>query len=269
MQSGESIARTPWLILALMYMPTVASIVARLAFHEGFGDVSFRFGGREGGRAMLLAWVYPVAVGVLTFGAAWATGLARFQPPLPPQSHLYTVSAAGNLLTSFFFTATLGTVVSCISAFGEELGWRGYMLTRLIVAGVSKPVLVSGLIWALWHVPLILNGQYAAGLHPRLSAILFVIGVVADAYLAAYVRLRSGSVWPAVLYHGAWNAIIQGTFDRASVGTPLAVGESGWLTVMIAVVVVLLVTRGPWTLQRRPAELLNLPSGQPASVLTL
>src|SRR5213083_1657373 len=81
-------------------------------------------------------------------------------------------------------------------------------------------------------------------------------------YLAAYVRLRSGSVWPAVIYHGAWNAIIKGTFDRSSVGTPLAIGESGWLTAAIAVIVVLFITRGNWKLQERPGRPLTLPSAR-------
>jgi len=256
-QTGESIGNSPWLILALMYTPAVASIIARLAVREGFSDVSFRFGGREGGQATLLAWVYPMGVGFVAYGTAWATGLAKFQPPLPAQSHLYSSSPVTNFMTSLVLTATLGTVVSCVSAFGEELGWRGYMLTRLIVAGVPKPVLVSGLIWAFWHVPLILSGQYAAGTRPRLSAMLFVIGVVAEGYLAGYVRLRSGSVWPAVIYHGAVNAIIQGTFDRATVGTPQAVGESGWLTAMSAIIIVLLVTRGSWKLLLRPGEALQ------------
>jgi membrane protease YdiL (CAAX protease family) len=257
-ETGEAIERLPWLMLALMYTPGAASIVARLACREGFGDISFRPGGSEGRRTAFLAWCYPVIVGFAAYGTAWMTGLARFQPPLGPQSHLYVASPAGNLLTSFALTSTLGTIVSAVSAFGEELGWRGYMLTRLIVAGVPKPVLVSGLIWGVWHVPLILTGQYAAGSQPRLSAALFLIGVLADAYLAAYVRLRSGSIWPAVMYHAAWNAIIQLTFDRATVGVPLAVGESGWLTAAIAIGAVIWITRGPWKLQRRPGEpLLN------------
>src|SRR5262249_11127129 len=153
------------------------------------------------------------------YGAAWTAGFAKFQLPLPPQSHLYADSATTNFFASLLLMGTLGTLVSGVSAFGEELGWRGYMLTRLITAGGPRPVLVSGLIWAIWHVPLILSGQYAAGAQPQLSAMLFVIGVVADGYLVAYLRLRSGSVWPAVMLHAASNAIIQGTFDRATVGT--------------------------------------------------
>jgi CAAX protease family protein len=116
---------------------------------------------------------------------------------------------------------------------------------------------------------MILSGQYAEGPQPWLSALLFVIGVVAEAYLTGYLRLQSGSVWPAVILHGAGNSLIQGTFDRATVGTPLAVGESGWLTMTVSIIIVLFMTRGAWTLQRRPGERFALPSGRPASVLTV
>jgi membrane protease YdiL (CAAX protease family) len=241
-----------------MYVPAVASIVARLTLREGFDDVSFRLGGKEGIKALLLAWAYPIAVGFLAYGTAWITGLAKFQPPLPQESHLNSTSAVANFLTSFVFNATLGAIVSCLSALGEEIGWRGYMLTRLFVSGVPKPVLVSGLIWALWHIPLILSGRYASGV-AQLSAMFFVVGTVVDAYLVAYVRLRSGSIWPAVTYHGAWNAIIR-TFGRASIDTHLALGGSGWLTATIAIVVVLFITRGSWKLQERPGQALILPS---------
>jgi len=269
LQTGESVDKVPELILALMYVPAVASVVARLVVKEGFVDISLRWGGSEGRAAALLAWLYPMAVGFVAYGIAWSTGLAEFQRPLSPRSHLYAGSAVMNLMASFSVGATLGTAVNCVSAFGEEIGWRGYMLTRLITARVPRPVFTSGLIWACWHIPLILSGQYAAGSRPWLSGLLFVIGGVALAYLAAYLRLQSGSVWPAVIMHGAWNSIIQGTFDRATIGTPLAVGEPGWLTVAISIVIVLFVTRGAWTLQRRPGERFALPSGRPASVLTV
>ncbi len=254
LQTGKSLEKVPGLILALMYVPAVASVVARFILKEGFADISMRWGGPDSSRVTFLGWVYPMAVGFVAYGIAWATGLAEFQRPLSPRSHLYSDFAVLNLMASFSVGATLGTAVSCVLTFGEEVGWRGYMLARLITAGVPRPVFISGLIWACWHVPLILSGQYAAGSQPWFSALLFVIGVVAEAYLAAYLRLQSGSVWPAVIMHGAWNSIIQGTFDRATIGTPLAVGESGWLTVTISIIVVVFMTRGAWTLQRRPGE---------------
>src|SRR5689334_15615668 len=72
LRTGESIAKLPGLVFALMYVPAIASIGARLVMREGFGDVSFRLGKREGMRSMLLAWIYPVVVGLLAYGVAWA-----------------------------------------------------------------------------------------------------------------------------------------------------------------------------------------------------
>jgi membrane protease YdiL (CAAX protease family) len=134
LKTGEPIEKTPFLILSLMFVPAAASIVSRIVLREGIRDVSFRFGGRARARAMLVGWTYPMVVASLAYGTAWATGLATFQSPLGPQSHLYSPSPAANLASSFLLMATFGTVVSCFSAFGEELGWRGYMLTRLIDA---------------------------------------------------------------------------------------------------------------------------------------
>lgn len=252
--TGEPIQKHVSLVFALMWTPAVASIVARLSLREGIRDVSFRFGGREGGTALLTAWLYPLVVGFIAYGGAWATGLAKFQAPIPAQSHLYLPNPTGNFLLAVAVTATAGALFGCVSAAGEEIGWRGYMVTRLIEAGVPAPILVSGLIGGFWHMPLILSGQYASGPHPRLSAMLFMVDVVAAAFLAAYLRLRSGSVWPAILFHGAWNAIIQGAFDRATAGQPIAVGESGYLTAIVDVIVVAIVVRGTWKKLRRPGE---------------
>src|SRR5262245_26382203 len=68
LRSGVSIDRVPGLIFALMYMPAVASVVARIALKEGFADISLRFGGWEGGRRALLGWGYPMAVGFVSYG---------------------------------------------------------------------------------------------------------------------------------------------------------------------------------------------------------
>ncbi|HEX7138371.1 MAG TPA: type II CAAX endopeptidase family protein [Vicinamibacterales bacterium] len=243
LKTGEQVGASVQLVFALMWTPAIASFIARLVGREGFRDVSFRWGGRAGTNACLLAWIFPLIVGFVAYGVAWASGLAQFQseriaarfPALPvPVGFLIPV----------LFSATVGALVGCLSAAGEEIGWRGYMLTRLIDAGVPKPILVSGIIWGAWHTPLILSGQYASGSHPYVSAALFMVNIAAFAYLAAYVRLSSGSVWPAVLLHAAWNAIIQGPFDRNTVDTPMSVGESGYLTTVVTIAVVVWMTRG-------------------------
>ena len=63
-----------------MFAPAAASVVARLVLREGFADVSFRFGGRRTWKMILLALAFPIIVGLVAYGVAWATGLARFDP---------------------------------------------------------------------------------------------------------------------------------------------------------------------------------------------
>jgi membrane protease YdiL (CAAX protease family) len=179
----------------------------------------------------------PLAVGILAYGGAWLTGLVGFQ------------GGAGALLVGLVSAATWITIYGFIFTAGEEIGWRGYMLTRLIDAGVPRPVLVSGLIWALWHLPLILSGIYAAGPYPALSAVLFVVSITSTSFVYARMRLETGSIWPVIFAHSAWNSIIERPFDGATKGANAALwtGESGILTVIVLVVVSVIVSRGTWT----------------------
>ncbi len=227
---------TLW-VLALMWSPALASVIARLVLREGFSDVSFRFGGLRTLPWYALGLGLPLAVGILAYGAAWLTGLVGLQ------------GGAGAFLVGLVSAATWITLYGFIFTAGEEIGWRGYMLTRLIDAGVPRPVLASGLIWAGWHLPLIFAGIYAAGPFPAFSAVIFVVSVTSIAFVFARMRLETGSIWPAIFAHSAWNAIIQGPFDGSTTGANAALwtGESGILTVIAIVVVAVIVSRGSWT----------------------
>jgi membrane protease YdiL (CAAX protease family) len=226
-------------------VPTIASVVARLALKEGFSDVSFRFGGRRGRNAVLLAPILPVVVGALAYGIAWVTGLlSHFGSPAPE------IGSWG--LWAILFA--LAIPVNIIDDSGEEIGWRGYALTRLIDAGVPRPVLASGVIWGLWHAPLYLWGGFAVGQPPLLATALLLIVTTAFGYVLARVRLETGSVWPAIALHVAWNVIIQIGFDELASGPSKAVwvGETGILTSLVLVVVAVIYSRGRWTILREP-----------------
>jgi len=221
-----------------MWTPAISSFVARAVRREGIRDVSFRLGGREGLRMLLLAPVMPLIVGAVAYGIGWATGLVGYKTP-----------GHGGFFPYLGLAIVVGATEGVLSGAGEEIGWRGYMLTRLIDAGVPRPLLVSGLIWAAWHLPLILSGQYAAGANPMLSAAVFVVDVVGIGFVIGVLRLRSGSVWPAALLHGTWNGIIQLPFDQSSTGPGATfwVGESGILVAALSLTLGVLVARSYWT----------------------
>ncbi len=227
LHAGGPIASHPLHVVALMWSPALAMVLTRLVRREGFADVSFTLRGPRVFSMLAMVWLYPIAVGFLGYGAAWLTGLETFHAPVksPVGSG---APPCGRFLISIGMNATLGTLLSAITATGEELGWRGYMVPRLVQAKIPRPLLVSGLIWGAWHAQLILSGQYAAGRYPILSTAMFLLGIVAASYVVGRARLESGSVWPAVLFHSAWNAIIQGSFDRYTAGGDVSHGDTVW-----------------------------------------
>lgn len=231
-------------VLLLMCIPALASVITRIVLREGFGDVSFRIGGRRGVKAILLALIAPIVVGSMAYGIAWLTGLAEFTPPAS-SAFPAVADPAGRFGLQLISVFGINFVFGLFFGAGEEIGWRGYMLTRLIDARVPQPILVSGLIWGAWHLPLILGGLYAVGPSPLLAVLWFMVGVTVLTFLISQLRLSSGSIWPAVVLHTVWDLIIIYVFDVSTNGAQatLWVGVSGILVMLTLLAVVPLLAR--------------------------
>jgi hypothetical protein len=100
----------------------------------------------------------------------------------------------------------LSALVVTLLTFGEEYGWRGYLLPRLLPLGEIRATLLLGMIWALWHLPLIVAGLNYPGVNVWLAilAFLFVTVAVSFAYTWFYVA-SSGSVLIAAVLHASFN----------------------------------------------------------------
>src|SRR5262249_34828572 len=138
--------------------------------------------------------------------AAWRMA-APISPVWPSSRHPLCHSChprASPLARLAFVVAlagALGTLLSLLPSAGEEIGWRGSLLPRLIQAGAPQPILLTGLIWAAWHLVPLFTAGYAAGPSPLFSAIFLMIQIVAGGYIFAWMRLDSGSIWPCVIAH--------------------------------------------------------------------
>jgi uncharacterized protein len=216
-------------------------------------DISFRWGGWTTTRAALIGTAFPLVAGLIAYGFSWATGLAHFAVNDIPQT-VFGISMAGSAAMRFckylLVSLIVGGFWNCRLALGEEIGWRGYMLTRLMDSGFPAPIFLSGLIWAVWHTPLILSGVYPSVPHSILSIAVFVVDIIASGYVLAWLRVTSGSIWPCVWTHSVWNAIILGPFDGSTTGGGIWVGEGGLLTTFAAILFAIALYR-IWPLHRQ------------------
>lgn len=227
--------------MVLMWVPGALSLIVRLLGREGIGDVGWRL------RPLAyLGWSYliPMLCAVATYGLAWAVGAVAFDPPA-------RVLEAGGSPVRLWLVATginsvVGVLFASSASLGEELGWRGYLVPRLVQGGVPAPLAVSGVVWGVWHLPMILFGDYATSELPWLSGLQFMVVVTLAGVFFGWLRLASGSVWPAVLAHSAHNVWYQGICDRWLNGRweRFLAGEQGVFSMLAYGVVVLVLWRG-------------------------
>jgi len=267
--------RVPWPPLAtvafpmlmttlLSYSPAIASLIARIGLKEGFRDVSFRLRGDWTVQALLIAWLWPAFCGLATFGIAWLAGFTRFAWTSVGRDYgtwgpenLLGLSVAGMPVLHGFalrlFASLLFCFPACLQSLGEEVGWRGYLLTRLFDAKVPAPVFCNGLVWGLWHIPFFLAWEPSQNLPERrsISLFFFVANTVAFAYLLSYLRLRSGSIWPAVLAHASGNIVLRWVFEGFTVANPFWKGELSLLSAGVPVLILLL-ARPEWIIRYWP-----------------
>ena len=146
--------------------------------------------------------------------------------------------SAGIIILNMFITLLIGLVVDAPFTFGEELGWRGLMYpTMNKLWNRNKALVLSGLIWAVWHLPLLVSGVYMAGAPLLYQVPMFVLQVMALTVIVSWLRMKSGSVWPAVVWHGAHNTLDQAVFPHLTGGDNKMyfISETGMLTTLLAV----------------------------------
>ena len=206
------------IVAVSMFFPLVGAFAANAAAPmEQRIDLGLRPRIKGNGRLYASAWLLPA---VLTFigGTLFflvfpqlfdgdATQLrSALEASGVPADQLGLV-VMGQLLAA----VTVGPLINTIPSLGEEVGWRG-MLLPLLCERMSerRAAIVSGIIWGLWHAPIIAMGHNYGMSYPGFPVtgiLTMVVACTSIGCLLSWLRLRSGSVWPCAVAHGAINAI--------------------------------------------------------------
>lgn len=209
------------LVMGLMWCPGVSAMITRLVYHRSLRGLGWKLGRAKW---LLLAYLLPVAYAVVPYVITWMSGLGEFSTANVPANQ----SLPGWIITNLTVLFLLGSVPS---ALGEEIGWRGFLVPQLFKQmSMQKTALTSGGIWALWHAPLILFGDYGSGTPGLYALASFVILVISISFPFAWLRIKSGSLWTGVVLHASHNLIIQAILDPLTQDTgitPYIVTEFG------------------------------------------
>ncbi|TQF07925.1 CPBP family intramembrane metalloprotease [Kitasatospora acidiphila] len=204
----------PLVQLPFAMLPAVAAVVVRRwVTREGFRDAGLALRWRRAWPSYLAAWFGPLLLTAAALGLAALLGhrpdftrLAGLAPGLPSWSAPLLLAVVATVLTPLYW--------------GEEFGWSGYLRLRLLPGRPMLSVLVTGLLWACWHYPLAMLGylhlgSLAAGLP------LWTATFLCQECLLAWLRARSGSIWPPALAHAGNNMVLSLLVSQLLSGTGL------------------------------------------------
>lgn len=212
-------------IILLMAIPTIAALIAKQVYLKGEKKVfSFR---KCQWKYIGLALLFPLLYMGIPYFIYWA---------INPGSMIMEITPMQIFATAF--GTLLGIVVNMLPSLGEEIGWRGFLVPRLMKwVGLEKMLIMTGLIWGLWHCPILISGLYMPGTPVWFKVPMFMIIVGSVGVMIAIITLRSRSIWPAVVMHAAHNMYDQAIFSVITEGENKMyyVSETGIFTAVVVV----------------------------------
>jgi membrane protease YdiL (CAAX protease family) len=230
-------------LLAVLYMfvPMLVAIwVQKRIFKQPLAGplgISFKVN-----RWFFVAWFLPLLIAFATMGISLLIPGVSFTPDMsgffnsisgaltPEQMEQAKQQLAAMPAHPIWFIVILaliaGTTVNAVAGFGEELGWRGFLVKELSFLGFWKSSALIGLIWGLWHAPLVLLGLNYPH-YPQLGILIMTGWTIVMAPVFSYIRLKAKSVIAAAIFHGTINGVPGLAVVLLTGGDELTVGITG------------------------------------------
>lgn len=221
--------------LGLMWMPGAAGLVCSLVFGHRLKDIGFR---RGAWKFYGIAYGIPALVALFILAGLLVFRLGEFE--VSPQLLEKRGSMESAMIALFLLAPLMGTITGVVATLGEEIGWRGFLLTQMFQANPRFADFLTGFIWSLWHWPLIFLSDYATSPIPWLSALLFSASLTLMGPYYGWLRRNSNSIFPLALTHASHNVFIQAIYPALVKKGPLDAyfgGEAGVFAVLAYAIV--------------------------------
>jgi len=237
-----------------MFIPFISAILVKAIFKEPIMSdfmISFKIN-----RWFFIAWlIFPVIVfcslGIsilfpnVTYNPE-LTGLFERRPQAITPEQIEVFKTRINSLPINYIWLLLiqgliaGVTINELAAFGEETGWRGFLLKNLKEMRFFKVALIIGFIWGIWHAPLILMGHNYPQ-HPQIGVLMMIVFCILVTPIIQYLTIKSKSVIASSIAHGTLNAVAGISIMAVRGGNDLTVGITGiagFITLLIFVLAI-------------------------------
>jgi uncharacterized protein len=216
------------------------AVSAWLMHRIGQGEGTFYGFRRPTLKWLFWGWILGIGLPSAAFGVTGMFGWGSFASSwsdvmenIREQGFVSLSSDVSVLLVYALFSLSVVPLLLTFCALGEEIGWRGYLLSQLLVFGRRRALLLSGLLWSVWHIPLVLVGQAYPG-HPVAGLLLVFPFITGVGVILGHLQLSSQSVWIPSLAHGTFNAQMAGPAAvLVSASSPVTGGFMGVAGILV------------------------------------
>jgi membrane protease YdiL (CAAX protease family) len=212
-------------VRGLMWCPALAAFATLRLNRRSFSELGWRWIGKY----QWQSWLIPLLYTAIAYVIVWSIGLGSLGNP----DFSKQLTQAFNLHAPAWLSVSIGVVLICLfglvgglaNALGEEIGWRGFLVPELArTTGFTATAVISGIVWAVWHYPILIWGGYNAGTPTWYGLTCFTVLVLSASFIFAWMRLKSGSLWTGAMLHASHNLFVQAIFTPVTRNT----GRTAW-----------------------------------------
>ena len=236
----------PWLVSTCMFIPLVATLICQKTSKEPLlrnVGISWKVN-----RWWFFGWLtFPIVTLLTLLFTDWISGIDTHTEVMQALCESMPIGPAGAVAFTLLSGMLAGVTINALFAFGEEVGWRGYLLKQFEGRSFLGTAVVIGIIWGLWHAPLILMGHNYPQ-HPQWGVLMMVVLCIPMSFIIQYFRVKSGSVIVAAIMHGTCNGVAGLTMvflslDKYNDLIDGACGLAGILAMLVVVLCIFLFDR--------------------------
>lgn len=242
---------------AYMFIPMICAIIVKKFVHgEKISELLISF---KLNRWFVVAWLLMPVVIISTIGTSllfpgvsYSPGMegmfARYASILSSEQIEQMRISMESLPVNIFWITLIqglfaGITINALAGFGEEIGWRGFLLKELSHMSFVKISVVTGFIWGIWHAPLILMGHNYPQ-HPVAGVLMMIVLCILLTPVFIYVTLKAKSVIAAAIIHGTMNATAGLSIMVIAGGSDLIAGITGlagFIAIAIAIIILFII----------------------------